>query len=341
MLAASGYTPPPKPKTKSALPLLNISGEVSYRDRHRGGNVTCTAHPMTKEAYKAIGADYTSTFVSACGTHRLRSALVRENGKSALVVVFLTDSKEHDRPNSETIAAQAQAEGIENAKRGQEAYSRSVAQAKAREAHREEREERDAISARIDALRGAATAGVQVVAVPQLFPTPREIAARMAGMFGPFIPGPILEPSAGTGNLVRAVAQHNTGFDNVGQVVAVEINPSAVAALKEMREKTLYATPENFSIRKADFLSCGGELGTFRSVIMNPPFDHGSDISHVKHALTMLRPGGRLVALCANGPRQNEQLRPLCSSWEVLPPGSFANEGTGVSVALLMIDKDA
>jgi len=37
---------------------------------------------------------------------------------------------------------------------------------------------------------------------------------------------------------------------------------------------------------------------------MNPPFENGADIKHIQHAMKMLKPGGRLVAICANGPRQ-------------------------------------
>lgn len=31
----------------------------------------------------------------------------------------------------------------------------------------------------------------------------------------------------------------------------------------------------------------------------------------IRHALTMLKPGSRLVAICANGSRQNGNLKPL------------------------------
>ncbi len=44
---------------------------------------------------------------------------------------------------------------------------------------------------------------------------------------------------------------------------------------------------------------------------MNPPFANGQDIKHITHALRYLSPGGRLVAICANGPRQNDKLRPI------------------------------
>jgi hypothetical protein len=71
---------------------------------------------------------------------------------------------------------------------------------------------------------------------------------------------------------------------------------------------------------------------------MNPPFANGSDIQHIQHALTFLEPGGRLVALVANGPRQREKLMPLASEWIDLPAGSFADQGTSVNVAIVVID---
>lgn len=74
---------------------------------------------------------------------------------------------------------------------------------------------------------------------------------------------------------------------------------------------------------------------------MNPPFANGDDIKHIQHALTMLRPGGRLVSVCAAGPRQVEQLRPLAEDhggqWIDLPEGSFGEQGTNVRTALVLI----
>jgi 16S rRNA G1207 methylase RsmC len=72
--------------------------------------------------------------------------------------------------------------------------------------------------------------------------------------------------------------------------------------------------------------------------MMNPPFERGADIKDIKHALAFLKPGGRLVAICANGPRQVEELQPLATHWEELPAGSFATCGTQVNTALLVID---
>jgi len=70
--------------------------------------------------------------------------------------------------------------------------------------------------------------------------------------------------------------------------------------------------------------------------------EFGADIKHIMHALKMLKLGGRLVAICANGPRQNDKLRPLVEArvdiWEELPPDTFIGAGTGVRTVLLILD---
>jgi 16S rRNA G1207 methylase RsmC len=71
---------------------------------------------------------------------------------------------------------------------------------------------------------------------------------------------------------------------------------------------------------------------------MNPPFADGADIKHILHARTFLNPGGKLVAICANGPRQQAALQPLASSWEPLPAGTFKESGTNVNTVLLTIE---
>ena len=89
-----------------------------------------------------------------------------------------------------------------------------------------------------------------------------------------------------------------------------------------------------------DFLSFNGNLGAFDRIIMNPPFENAVDIKHINHALTMLKPSGRLVALCANGPRQREAFQNMADYWEDLPTGSFKEQGTGVNVALMVITRE-
>lgn len=162
---------------------------------------------------------------------------------------------------------------------------------------------------------------IEVVAVEQLFPTPIDLANKMAD-FAEIEPGmAILEPSAGTGVLIDAALAHG------GEVTAVEWNVRLASRLKAK-----YA-----NVHTADFLELNGELGKFDRVLMNPPFQNGADIKHIKHAIEKLKPGGVLVAICANGPRQQRELQPIAEHWEDLPAGTFKNAGTGVNTAMLVI----
>ena len=68
---------------------------------------------------------------------------------------------------------------------------------------------------------------------------------------------------------------------------------------------------------------------------MNPPFDHGADIKHIERARGWLKPGGRLVAICANGPRQRAALQPEAEHWEDNGRGRF--EGTDVDTAIVVL----
>lgn len=183
-------------------------------------------------------------------------------------------------------------------------------------------EEPDKTAESVNAMKETLRAGVQVVSAPQLFPTPPEIAQRMTELADITSGDKVLEPSAGTGNLIAA-ALGAGAFES--DVVAVEINVQLSEALTAR-----YAKARVFC---GDFLALSFER--FDVILMNPPFTRGADIEHILHARTFLAPDGRLVALCANGPKQNEVLAPLADSWEVLPTGSFASEGTGVNVAML------
>lgn len=181
----------------------------------------------------------------------------------------------------------------------------------------------------IAAMKAAAkgVAAVKVVAVAQLFPTPKAIADKMIDEAA-IEPGMcVLEPSAGNGNLVRAV------LDTVDtEVLAYEINQGLCAQL----ERTF---PDyKLQVRCRDFLEVTDFAGQYPRVVMNPPFENGADIKHIRHAMTFLAPGGRLVALCAAGSRQKAFADELGASWEQLPAGSFADQGTNVNVAMIVVD---
>ncbi|PDT77199.1 DUF3560 domain-containing protein [Bradyrhizobium sp. C9] len=171
-------------------------------------------------------------------------------------------------------------------------------------------------------LRGG---GVQVVVAPQLFATPPTLATDVIEA-ADIQPGHlVLEPNAGTGALVYPALERGAS------VTAVEINDVLARTLG--LDRRIYLTV------RLDFLTLEpSDEWMFDRVVMNPPFERGADIKHIEHARRFLRPGGRLVAICADGPRQRAKLEPIAAEYRALPAGSFKAAGTMVNTALVVID---
>ena len=181
--------------------------------------------------------------------------------------------------------------------------------------------------------RLAGETGPRVVSAYQLFQTPPELAARLVGMAaeGRAL-GRTLEPSAGLGRLYKEVR----AADQACPVVLVELSP-------ECGGEVYRATDGDGAARlvSGDFLTMTADRlgGLFDTVVMNPPFhgaDKGGDVAHVRHALTLLAPGGRLVSVVMDGPRQRRAFKTTAAEWHDLPPGSFRSEGTNVAAAVVV-----
>jgi phospholipid N-methyltransferase len=309
MLDEQGASDLLKPKPRRALlPLLNYrapDGITTENQWQRGQMITYPQRDMTKAEYAAINQDYKGTRVAG-NNHRFRTALV----KNSLVSVFLTDAKEDQRPEP-TAKAPAPAPQMPVQPR-------------------REPEATDDRAASFEAMQESLKAGVQVVSADQLFPTPPDLARNMAQALDVQPGMTVLEPSAGTGNLLEPLPTVRPG----GSLTVVEINQRLCDKLEAWTENR----------HCGDFLELSpDQLGTFDRIIMNPPFSNGADIAHIKHALKFLKPGGRLVALCAHGPRQWRDLGTLAQdmggTFEQLPEGSFRSQGTSVNVALIVLDK--
>lgn len=172
-------------------------------------------------------------------------------------------------------------------------------------------------------------AAPRVVSAHQLFQTPPALAARVVGLLGSL--GRTLEPSAGLGRIFHAIRQAAP----TAPVVLVEQSPECCGELYRQTEGDA-----NAELVQGDFLALdAGRLGLFDSIAMNPPFKMGTDVKHIRHAMTLLAHGGRLVSLCANGPKQRAALLPIASEWIELPADSFKSEGTRVESAVFVYEK--
>jgi SAM-dependent methyltransferase len=199
----------------------------------------------------------------------------------------------------------------------------------------------DALRPRFDRLRDRHTNGAapQAVTAWQLFQTPPDLARRLVAVLDPRPGARVLEPSAGLGRLLDALAAFASpspclrvsASSRPPETVAVEIAPDCARVLFEQNRPGV-------TLKQRDFLACTpAELGLFDFVAMNPPFHRGDDVRHILHARQFLAPGGRIAALCFDTPARETQLRPLCATWEKIPAGTFAKEGTRVPTVLLTI----
>ena len=87
-------------------PLLNYRGPddvIVVRDAYSCEAAPMAQRDMTKAEYAAKSKDYKGTRVSADGSHRVRTAMIGDSGGRGtgvtLVLVYLTDSKDHGRPS--------------------------------------------------------------------------------------------------------------------------------------------------------------------------------------------------------------------------------------------------
>lgn len=186
----------------------------------------------------------------------------------------------------------------------------------------------DAMRPRFECIADRHTNGTapQAIAVHQLFQTPAPLAAELVALLNLQPGSRVLEPSAGLGRILDALAPFQPS-----EVVAVETAAPCAAELFKR---------EGITLKQRDFLTVQPEeLGTFDAVAMNPPFTMRADIRHILHALKFLRTGGTLAALCMDTPHREKALRHMAATWQQVPAGAFRAEGTNVPTVLLTITK--
>lgn len=137
-----------------------------------------------------------------------------------------------------------------------------------------------------------------------------------------------LEPSSGVGSIAEAMKERG------GEVVCVELDPVSAG-------RTAY---QHLTLNQ-DFLQTKPEEhDPFDVVAMNPPFTKGQDVEHVTHALTFLKPGGRLVAVMAksftfHSGKKYVAFRELLESHgsivAQLNNGEFKSSGTSIDTVII------
>lgn len=165
------------------------------------------------------------------------------------------------------------------------------------------------------------------------FNTPDDLADRMAMMLDLPDSASVLEPSAGTGSLLRAVRRVNP---NLVHLCAVEIGQSKAEKLYDFASLVFCM----------DFLIFNPDK-KYDCVIMNPPFSKQVDVDHVKHAWDLLADGGRLVSIMSPGwtfrsNRKSVEFRDFVQangSFQELPDGTFHESGTDVRTVLVTLDR--
>jgi len=145
---------------------------------------------------------------------------------------------------------------------------------------------------------------VKVVAAPQLFATPTDLARKVVELADIDDHHEVLEPSAGTGALLDAIRERAAN----ARVFAVEVNGSLAENLANR-----HAAPADAAeglcknVLQGDFLSLSpAALGKFdRHLCQWPP----------------------------PAPRADGN----CNTWEDLPAGSFKSQGTNVNATLVIL----
>lgn len=190
----------------------------------------------------------------------------------------------------------------------------------------------------------------------QFYPTPVELADKMVNSIKDWREiNTVLEPSAGTGNILKALAIKEKCSYMRFEVDCIEIQPELRAILKEnfsrrnyyelSSEKKQQLFDREPTIVGDDFL----KFDTFKHydlIIMNPPFNEGD--KHLLKALEMQKNGGAIVCLLnaetIRNPYSNErkQLANLLDKYnaeiEYIESGFVnADNPTAVEVALITI----
>jgi hypothetical protein len=153
----------------------------------------------------------------------------------------------------------------------------------------------------------------------QYYPTPTAVAVEVVrhAEIGP--QHSVLEPSAGQGHIADLLPKERT--------TCVEISALHVSIL----------AAKGHSAVQADFLEWAQQRKQFDRVVMNPPFSEGRARAHLSAAMTLVKPGGRLVCVLPASHRGDVCPRGWTFDWSEPLDNQFA--GTSISVCILTAER--
>lgn len=154
----------------------------------------------------------------------------------------------------------------------------------------------------------------------QAYHTPASLGEKLVQLAGIEPDHRILEPSAGIGGIAKYLP--------VAQTECIEINTIHSSVLRGM----------GFSTTTIDFLKWE-TTERFDRIVMNPPFTAGQAEAHLKKAINLLKPKGRLVAVLPASLRGREYATDCSHEWSQAMSGEFIESGTAVNITILVLTR--
>jgi predicted RNA methylase len=149
----------------------------------------------------------------------------------------------------------------------------------------------------------------------QYYPTPEKLARIAVEWADIGENDQCLEPSAGQGGIAVYMPKERT--------TCVEVSPLHCKILES----------RGFNVAQGDFIAwADATAGRFDAIVMNPPFSEGRAKAHTQAAASLLKPGGRLVAILPAS-HKGMNFPGLGCEWSTIYEREFA--GTGAAVVIL------
>ncbi len=171
----------------------------------------------------------------------------------------------------------------------------------------------------------------------QFYATPEGVLHELFRDLNIFDGARVLEPSAGTGNIVERIQGRNA------RITAIEIHPDRAKQLRRFAGADCEVVEGNFLAYPA--------TASFDFIIMNPPFYGTHWMDHIRHAWDCLKEGGKLSAILPISAELGQSAKHIAfrrwaekhsRGWRLftdLPAESFVKSGTRINTVILKLEK--